>query len=64
MRDIARDLGLSQSSVSRNVATYSLATHGRKRLLKTFEDPLERRSKRVTLTTTGARLAEKLLRDL
>ena len=58
MADIAEELGLSQSSVSRNVA-YLGDWNRRKvqghKLLEAYEDPAERRRKLVRLTAKGKR---------
>lgn len=64
MQDIADDLGLAQSSVSRNVAALSDWTRHRKKghnLVEAFEDPMERRRKLVRLTTKGKRFTTSLL---
>lgn len=58
MADIAEELGLSQSTVSRNVAylgdwnRHKTKGHG---LLEAYEDPMERRRKLVRLTAKGKR---------
>lgn len=58
MADIAEELGLSQSTISRNVAylgdwnRHKAKGHG---LLEAFEDPMERRRKLVRLTAKGKR---------
>jgi len=64
MQDIADDLGLAQSSVSRNVAALSDWTRHRTKghnLVEAFEDPMERRRKLVRLTTKGKRFTTSLL---
>jgi len=58
MADIAEELGLSQSTVSRNVAylgdwnRHKTKGHG---MLEAYEDPMERRRKLVRLTAKGKR---------
>lgn len=58
MSEIATELGLSQSTVSRNVA-YLGDWNRRKeeghKLLEAYEDPMERRRKLVRLTAKGKR---------
>tara|TARA_B100001250_G_scaffold395315_1_gene400084 strand:+ start:770 stop:1096 length:327 start_codon:yes stop_codon:yes gene_type:complete len=56
MQEIAQEIGVSQASVSRNVALLSSTTRYRTKgpnLLQAAEDPNERRSKLVTLTHKG-----------
>lgn len=63
MQDIAEELGLAQSSVSRNVAWLgSWSRHHKKgqELLEAYEDPMERRRKLVRLTAKGERFAKSL----
>ena len=63
MQDIADDLGLAQSSVSRNVAWLgSWSRHHKKgqELVEAYEDPTERRRKLVRLTAKGTRFAKSL----
>jgi DNA-binding MarR family transcriptional regulator len=63
MQDIAEELGLAQSSVSRNVAWLgSWSRHKQKgqELLEAYEDPMERRRKLVRLTAKGKRFAKSL----
>ncbi len=58
MAEIAEELGLSQSTVSRNVAylgdwnRHKTKGHG---MLEAYEDPMERRRKLVRLTAKGKR---------
>ena len=64
MQDIADNLGLAQSSISRNVANLSDWTRHHKKghgLLEAYEDPMERRRKLVKLTTKGKKFAKSLL---
>jgi DNA-binding MarR family transcriptional regulator len=62
-RDLEAAAGISQSSVSRNIA---LLSHTQRQgrpgydLLVSFEDPAERRRKLVRLTPKGERYAGKL----
>ena len=63
MQQIQKDLSLGQSSVSRNV--YKLADinrHKKKAIgfLYTFDDPMERRRKKVALTSNGKRVFNSL----
>ena len=63
MQDIANELGLAQSSVSRNVGWLgSWSRHHKKgqELLEAYEDPMERRRKLVRLTAKGTRFAKSL----
>ena len=63
MQDIGKELGLAQSSVSRNVAylgdwsRHKVKGHG---LIEAYEDPMERRRKLVKLTKKGERFATSL----
>ncbi len=63
MQDIGKELGLAQSSVSRNVAylgdwsRHKEKGHG---LIEAYEDPMERRRKLVKLTKKGERFATSL----
>lgn len=61
--DIGEKLGLTQASVSRNVAALS-AIHRKHRpglnLLAAYEDPMERRRKMVRLTPAGEVFVKKL----
>ena len=63
MADIAAELGLSQSTISRNVAYLGdwsrHKTEGHK-LLEAYEDPMERRRKLVRLTNKGTRFVKSL----
>ena len=63
MGEIAAELGLSQSTVSRNVAYLGDWNRHKKdgfKLLEAFEDPMERRRKLVRLTPKGARFIKSL----
>lgn len=63
MADIALELGLSQSTVSRNVAFLGEWNRHREKghgFLEAFEDPQERRRKLVKLTAKGARFLTSL----
>jgi len=67
MQDISKELGLAQSSVSRNVAYLGDWTRHREKgkgLLEAYEDPMERRRKLVKLTKKGERFAEKLFETI
>jgi DNA-binding MarR family transcriptional regulator len=58
MSEIATELGLSQSTVSRNVAflgDWNRRKEEGHKLLEAFEDPMERRRKLVRLTSKGKR---------
>ena len=63
MAEIAEELGLSQSTVSRNVAYLGdwnrHKTKGHQ-LVEAFEDPMERRRKLVRLTAKGKRFVNEL----
>jgi DNA-binding MarR family transcriptional regulator len=63
MSEIATELGLSQSTVSRNVA-YLGDWNRRKeeghKLLEAYEDPMERRRKLVRLTAKGKRVLKSI----
>lgn len=63
MKDLGERVGISQSSVSRNVAALS-KVHRLNRpghdLLVAVEDPMERRRKIVNLTEKGRKVAESL----
>jgi len=64
MQTISDDLDMAQSSVSRNC--YKLADVNRHKktgigLVQTFEDPMERRRKLVSLTSKGKRVYNTLL---
>ena len=64
MKQIQMDLNLAQSSVSRNV--YKLADFNRHKkkapgLLNSFDDPMERRRKKVILTAKGKRVFNSLV---
>jgi DNA-binding MarR family transcriptional regulator len=64
MQDLQTALGLSQASVSRNVALLSvgsLANPGPK-LIEAFEDPAYRRRKQVRLAPKGRELMKELQR--
>lgn len=63
MGEIAAELGLSQSTVSRNVAYLGDWNRHKKdgfKLLEAFEDPMERRRKLVRLTPKGTRFIKSL----
>lgn len=58
MSEIATELGLSQSTVSRNVAflgDWNRRKEEGHKLLEAYEDPMERRRKLVRLTSKGKR---------
>ena len=58
MSEIATELGLSQSTVSRNVAylgDWNRRKEAGHKLLEAYEDPMERRRKLVRLTEKGKR---------
>jgi DNA-binding MarR family transcriptional regulator len=63
MAEIAEELGLSQSTVSRNVAYLGdwnrHKTKGHQ-MVEAFEDPMERRRKLVRLTAKGKRFIAEL----
>lgn len=64
MQTISEELDMAQSSVSRNC--YKLADVNRHKktgigLVQTFEDPMERRRKLVSLTAKGKRVYNTLL---
>ena len=63
MAEIAEELGLSQSTVSRNVAYLGdwnrHKTKGHQ-MVEAFEDPMERRRKLVRLTAKGKRFITEL----
>jgi DNA-binding MarR family transcriptional regulator len=63
MAEIAEELGLSQSTVSRNVAYLGDWNRHKEKghqLLEAFEDPMERRRKLVRLTAKGKRFLKSL----
>lgn len=63
MKDMARKLGISQASCSRNVSALSEMHRLNKPgldLVYAIEDPAERRRKIVNLTPRGERVAESL----
>jgi len=63
MQETANDLGLSQASVSRNVAALTDWHSAKKEghgLLKAVADPMEMRRKIVTLTDKGQRALKRL----
>jgi len=64
MVDIAAQVGIAQSSCSRNVALLGMI-HRRGRpghqLVESYENPLDRRNKLVKLTPKGRRLAQTLI---
>ena len=64
MQEIAKQLDLAQSSVSRNVFKLSVVNRHRERgvgLLESYEDPLERRRKLVKTTAKGKRVWDSLV---
>ena len=63
MAEIAEELGLSQSTISRNVAylgDWNRRKEAGHKLLEAFEDPAERRRKLVRLTAKGKRFVKSL----
>jgi DNA-binding MarR family transcriptional regulator len=63
MRQLADHLGIASSSVSRNVAALSehhRLGHPGHNLVEAYEDPADRRNKRVRLTAKGRTLAARL----
>jgi DNA-binding MarR family transcriptional regulator len=63
MGEIAQELGLSQSTISRNVAYLGDWNRHKEKghqLLEAFEDPMERRRKLVRLTAKGKRFIKSL----
>ena len=63
MADIAAELGLSQSTISRNVAYLGDWNRHKEvghKLLEAYEDPMERRRKLVKLTAKGRRFVKSL----
>lgn len=63
MHDIAIELGLSQSTISRNVAylgDWNRRKEAGHKLLEAYEDPAERRRKLVRLTAKGRRFVKSL----
>ena len=63
MGEIAEELGLSQSTVSRNVAylgDWNRRKEAGHKLLEAYEDPAERRRKLVRLTAKGRRFVKSL----
>jgi DNA-binding MarR family transcriptional regulator len=62
MADLTDILGLSQSSISRNVALLSIGSVKAPgpQLIEAYEDPEYRRRKYVRLTTRGKRLAAEI----
>jgi DNA-binding MarR family transcriptional regulator len=62
MQELEEMLGLSQASVSRNVALLSIGSvkNPGPRLIEAFEDPEYRRRKHVRLTARGRKLAEEI----
>jgi len=63
MAEIAEELGLSQSTVSRNVAylgDWNRRKEAGHKLLEAYEDPAERRRKLVRLTAKGRRFVKSL----
>ena len=66
MQDLQDALGLSQSSVSRNVALLSVGTvtNPGPRLIEAYEDPEYRRRKHVRLTARGKKLMDEIRETL
>jgi DNA-binding MarR family transcriptional regulator len=64
MQELEEILGLSQASVSRNVALLSIGTISNPgpRLIKSYEDPQYRRRKKIRLTARGSELFEEIRR--
>ena len=63
MAEIAEELGLSQSTISRNVAylgDWNRRKEAGHKLLEAYEDPAERRRKLVRLTAKGKRFVKSL----
>ena len=63
VHDIAVELGLSQSTVSRNVAylgDWNERKEAGHKLVEAYEDPAERRRKLVRLTAKGKRFVKSL----
>lgn len=63
MAEIAEELGLSQSTVSRNVAYLGDWNRHKSKghqLVEAYEDPMERRRKLVRLTAKGKRFLKSL----
>ena len=63
MADIAEELGLSQSTISRNVAylgDWNRRREAGHKLVEAYEDPAERRRKLVRLTAKGRRFVKSL----
>jgi len=63
MADIAEELGLSQSTISRNVAylgDWNRRREAGHKLVEAYEDPAERRRKLVRLTAKGRRFIKSL----
>lgn len=63
MHDIAVELGLSQSTISRNVAylgDWNRRKEAGHQLVEAYEDPAERRRKLVRLTAKGKRFVKSL----
>lgn len=63
MAEIAEELGLSQSTISRNVAylgDWNRRKEAGHKLVEAYEDPAERRRKLVRLTAKGKRFVKSL----
>jgi len=63
MSAVAEEIGLAQSSISRNVALLSEWTRHQVKgqgLLEAYEDPMERRRKLVRLTKKGEKFAKSI----
>lgn len=63
MAEIAEELGLSQSTISRNVAylgDWNRRREAGHKLVEAYEDPAERRRKLVRLTAKGKRFVKSL----
>jgi DNA-binding MarR family transcriptional regulator len=66
MQELQDILGISQSSVSRNVTLLSLGSASLEppKLIEAFEDPDYRRRKHVRLTAKGRKLMEEIMHSV